>query len=87
MSGQFCILPELFDGIELPRQCHFIIYGMNTFVAGATDKNTFIQLLAAVILLKKAAPVYLTRYQVMEGQRLFAITQAADIRALMPGIC
>jgi hypothetical protein len=56
-------------------------------VAGAADKNTFIQLLAAVILLKIAAPVYFTRYQVMEGQCQFPITQAADIRALMPGIC
>jgi hypothetical protein len=60
---------------------------VNAFVAGAADKNTFIQLLAAVILLKIAAPVYFTRYQVMEGQCQFPITQAADIRALMPGIC
>ena len=87
VPGQLSILSYLFDGIELPRQCHFIIEVVNAFVAGATNKNTFIQLLAAVVLLKIAAPVYFTRYQVMESQCQFAITQAADIRALMPGIC
>lgn len=84
---QLVILSELFDGVELSGQCHFVVNGMNALVAGTADKNALIQHVAVVVLLEITAPVNLARNQVMKGQRQFPEAQAAGLRPIVAGVC
>jgi hypothetical protein len=84
---QFVVLSELLNGIELAGKRHFIVGGVYTGVAGATDKNALIEQFPRVVLSEKAAPVYFAWYQVVECQRQFAGTQTADARPVVSGIC
>jgi hypothetical protein len=83
---QFDVLSELLNGIELAGKRHFIVGGVYTGVAGATDKNALIEQFPRVVFPEKAASVYFTWYQMVECQRQFAGTQAAGARSVVSGI-
>ena len=87
MPGQCLTGLQPVQGIQFLGQLHFIKQLMNAVMTLAADMNTATQGFPGKIFPEIRPPVHFSWYQVMKGQCQFPITKAADIRALMPGIC